>query len=735
MTRSDPSFHFHRTLLALAVCAAFLPAHADEPVKIEEGSVRVGVGVVPASAVDRGLFGQYNGLRSARTAVGTLGFDYMLRDDENETWMQVQGSNLLGDTREFNLVWKNPGEWKLTADYGELVRFDPNTLNTGLIGIGSRTPQVVNLTGGPGTGTDVDLSTKRTGLGIGFAKWLSPSTMFELDLKSERKDGARMFGVGMNCPTPVAPGCAGTTGISAGWALLMLPEPIDSTHNQVEARLSYGFEKLRFNVGYYGSFYRNANGTMGATVPASLNNPLGVPMPLSSGLQGILGQPIALAPDSQAHQLDFSGNYDFTPTTRATFKLAYANASQSQNFAAAGLGAAPAGVLNLGGEVVTKLAKFGLSARPVPKLSLLADMRYEDKDDRTPLARYNLEGAGTSAATYTNQNLPYKKLHGKLLANWQFNSAYRGSVGADYEDIDRGIFTATAAASGISALRQKTKEVSVHAEVRRRMTEDMSGALNVSSARRDGSDWLRDNSGTGVTAIGDPSVGFFPTAIFMPTLADRRRDKIKLFADWQPSSSLAIQVGAEQGKDYFNTPSNYGLRGTDMGQYSLDWSYALSETWALNGYASRGLQTLNQARPAGYVMAFQNASMTAGLGVTGKLAGTVQVGGSLTYMNDRSVFDQTLDTFAGSDSVALMVANGGLPDVVLRQTAVKMFAKFPVDKQSSIRLDVAHLQSTTSDWAWGYNGVPFTFSDGTTLSQKQSQNVGYVGLTYFYVWP
>jgi hypothetical protein len=45
-----------------------------------------------------------------------------------------------------------------------------------------------------------------------------------------------------------------------------------------------------------------------------------------------------------------------------------------------------------------------------------------------------------------------------------------------------------------------------------------------------------------------------------------------------------------------------------------------------------------------------------------------------------------------------------------------------------------HQQSATNDWIWGYNGVPFSYSDGTTLSQKPTQSVGYLGVTYIYVW-
>lgn len=736
MIKSDSSFRFHHSLLALALSAAFVPlsaqAEGDEASALT--TISFGLGALSGDSADHALFGQYNGLRPDRSVFGTLGIDYSRRDLENSQWVQFEASNLLGDTRELGLVWKNPGNWKFSANYGELVRYDPSTVNSGLLGAGSTTPQVVALSSGPGTGVDLELKTKRTGLGIGFAKTISPALQFELDLKSENKEGSRLFGVGINCPSVIAPGCLGTTASNTGWATLLLPEPINANHSQIEARLSYAAEKFRFNLGYYGSFYRNTNSTLNPVVPGSLYNPLGTLLPLNTGLQGILGQPLALAPDNQAHQFDLSGSYDFTGTTRGTFKLGRTVATQNADFASDGLTGAPAGVTNLGGEVRTTLAKLSLSSRPVRQLSLLADLRYEKRDDQTPIALYNTEGT----ATFTNRDLPNRKINSKLQASWQFNSDYRGTLGADRESIDRGVFTASSAISGISALRQKTDETSVRAELRRRMSENFSGAVSVSSSRRDGSNWLKDNSGLGVTEVSnpaDPVTGFSPTAVFMPTLADRKRNKVKLFADWQPSESVTLQASAERGTDRFDTPSSYGLRDTGMNQFSLDWGYTLSDNWGLNGTLSRSLQSLNQARAAGYLMAFDNTNVGASVGVNGKASGKLNVGGSLSYVGDKSVYAQTLDSLAGSDSVALLAATGGLPDIVYSQTALKLFGKYALEKGSSVRVDFVHQRNIVNDWSWSLNGVPFTYSDGSTVSQKQTQKVSLIGVTYVYQLP
>ncbi|WP_088280056.1 MtrB/PioB family decaheme-associated outer membrane protein [Ideonella sp. A 288] len=719
------------TLVSMAVLAACFAARAQD-IKPLEASVTIGLGLIDGDSRDRAQFGQYNGLRNDRNAFGLLGFDYDRHLAESDQWLRLIGTNLLGDTRELSLVWQRFGQWRISADFGQSVRADPYTVNTGLLGAGTTTPQLVALTGGAGSGADLDLKVKRTGLGLGLSTWFTPDLQIEVNLKSEDKKGMRLFGVGINCPSPSAPGCRFPTGAALGWATLLLPEPIDSNHSQVEARLSYSKDQLHLSAGYYGSFYRNTHASLTAAVPGSLNNVFGTPLPLNTGLQALLGQAVALSPDNQAHQVDVSGQYDFSRTTRATFKLAYSTATQTQDFAGAGFTSAPVGVANLGGEVDTTMVRVGITSRPMPKLSLAADLRYEDKNDKTPIALYNLVGT----TTYTNRRLPQRKVLGKVQAGWQFSSDYRGSLSAEAESIDRGVFTATSAVSGLSALRQDTDETTLRGELRRRLSEDVSGAISLSRSSRDGSNWLRPNSGVGVTEVSDvadPASGLTLGSVFMPTLADRTRDKARLFVDWQPSEELALQFSAEEGKDRFDVPTAYGLQRTRMSQLSVDWSYALTDTWKLNGYLSRSVQTLNQARYQGAVMAFDNTSANVGVGFAGKVSG-VEVGGSLSYVDDKSVYAQTLDVTADAYSAASLAASGGLPDILFRQTAIKLFGRHVLDKQASIRVDLVHQRSRVNDWTWGYNGVPFTYSDGSTLLQNPVQKVSVIGVSYTYQW-
>ncbi len=731
MTTPIRPFPSRPSLLMLALFAVYGPTLAQTV--DSEGSAQIGLYGISGGSADRAQFGQYNGLRDVGSGFGVFGFDYYRRDVESDITVQLQGRNLLLPTRELGLRWKNQGDWKFAADYSEGVRYDPYTIHTGLVGAGSTRPEVVPISGLPGTATDLDLKIKRTSLGLAYWTALTPALELDVSLKSEDKDGARLFGIGFTCPSAVAPGCRGGTGVNTGSAVLLLPEPIKANHSQFEARLSYADEKFRLSGGYYGSFYRNSNDSLNPSVPGSLYNPVGALLPLNTGLQAILNQPVALAPDNQAHQLDLLGSYAFTRLTQLSFKLGYAQATQHQDFASAGLSGAPPGVADLGGKVVTHLAQLGLHSRPIAKLALLAEFRYEDKDDQTPIAPYTLAGTAVS----TNRALPNRKVRGKLQAGYQFSSDYRGTLGADYESIDRGAFTASSSVGGVSALRQQTDETTWRAELRHTMSETLSGALALSSSRRDGSNWLRPNSGTGVTEVTDPGsagAGLPATAIFSPTLADRQRDKLKLFADWRPSESLSLQFSAEDGKDRFSVPSQYGVRDTRMGLFSIDGSYALSESWNLTGYASEGRQTLNQARAGGYILAFRNTSTSLGLGFNGKPMSKLELGGNLSFIDDKDVYGQTPDIFTSPENVALLAATGGLPDTSYRQTALKLYGQYALDKNSAVRLDLIYQNSRLNDWTWGYNGVPYTYADGTTVSQSPNQHVALIGLTYSYKW-
>jgi MtrB/PioB family decaheme-associated outer membrane protein len=717
MKTPKKQFGFSRSILALAVLAAFGSAHAedDEVAQLTqpESSASVGLGGVTGDSKDRAIYGQYNGRRLDGSNL-LLDVDYVKRDDALGLWTNFRGSNLGLDTQEMSFSQNKQGDWKYSVEYSELVRRDPRTINTGMVNPFSLAPTVVSLAT-PGSGTNLNLDIRRKAASLSAEKWITANLMFEGSVKSEDRIGERMSGTGVAC---MPAGFSSIPCSTLSGAILMLPENISSTTRQFEARLDYSGEKFLVSGGYYGSFFSNANGFMNPAISGNLYNPDGSILDLSttpgSTLAGYLQQSVALPPDNQAQQLYVSGNYAFTQTTRATFKYSYTHATQTADFGSMGLTGAPAGVSNLGGVLDSTLVQLGVTARPMTKLSMLANLRYEDKADKTPLALYN--------GAYTNDLNSSKKLNGKLEASYKLPDNYRGTLGMDYETVHRNLPVSTAAVWNatlppLSGLRDDTQELGYRAELQRSMSETINASVAYVQSRRTGGSW----TGIGpVVNTGNPPTGTYPM-----TMEDRIRNKVRVSADWTPTNILSLQFMLENGKDTYTSPSNKGLRDTGMSTYGIDAALNMSENWKLTSYLNQGVQTLHVDHSVGYMAELEDVNTSFGLGAVGKVSSKLEVGGDLSLMDDTNHYKQSMATGAA-------IVGGGLPDVTYRMTKIKLYGKYAVQKNANIRVDLVQQSVQFDEWSWGNNGTQFTYSDNSSVSMQQNQSVTFLGASYIY---
>jgi MtrB/PioB family decaheme-associated outer membrane protein len=732
MTQQVTVREFSRSALALAVCAAFAGAQAQEKKEAANSpietvaSMEAGVAGVSGDSKDRAFWGQYNGMRY-QDAYGILNFDYSRLDTSTGTWLDVTGSNLGLQTRDLGVFWSRQGNWTLGGSYSELWSVNPYTVNSGVAGLGTTTPTATYLTGGAGSGYDHDPSTKRQALGVFGSKWLGGTFQLEGSVNSEKKTGNQLFGIGNNCPSTASSGCSFTPGSQSGFGVLYTPLPIDYNHTQVEARLNYAGSSLQLSGGYYGSFFSNNNGALTPGVPSTLNNAIGAPLPAGPGVQSYLGQPVASSPESQFNYFDLTGAYTFSPIIRTNFKLAYSQGKQDQDFAGAGLTGAPAGVGSLDGEVTSALAQARVVANPIANLSINAEYRYQNNADETPIVLYNQVGT----TSYSNQRVSRENNSAKLEAAYRFPWAIQGLAGVGWTSVNRGTFTPTASYTGVSALREETDETSWWLEVRRSMTQTISGSLRYTGASRDGSDWLAPaTGGVGLVAADPATLG--PNAIYMPTLADRDRNAIRLLLNWMATDALSVQFAIDYGRDDYKLPTEYALQESKFDLYTLDVNYALSESWNLNGFLSTGSQKINQARPGGYILAFDETSFNAGVGFAGKVGEKMRLGGSLAWVSNEDAYAQSVGPTTTAGNAALLAASGGLPEVTFRRMDLRLFGTYAFSDRSTIRADVAYQKLTYNDWGWAYGGTPFLYSDNSTVYLQPDQNVGYIGVSYIY---
>jgi MtrB/PioB family decaheme-associated outer membrane protein len=753
--------------MAVAVLAASAPVYADEAeiagLTQPDSFISVGIGGVTGPENERGVFGQYNGWLIPNAAL-LLDFDINRRDEASGTALYFRGSHLGLTDREVFMSYEKQGDWKFGGELSELVHSELRTINSGLLGMTTPNPVVARLPA-PGTGTDSVLSIKRVGLGLNAEKWLTRNLRFEANFRTEDRTGARTSGTGYDCKgqgnaedSYVCTGKPGNTTVK--WALLMLPEPVNTTSRQIEARLDYHHQGLNVNFGYYGSFFINEYLSRQATVPNILNSPTGgpatlfpaAPVPGGTSLQNVLQLPFALAPNNQANQFYLSGNYQFTPTTIGTFKYAYTRATQDQDFAASGLANAPAGSSSLGGLVNNTLLQLGLTARPMPRLNLLANVRYDNKDDKTPRALYNLNDTDR----WYNFLVPSTKVVGKLEASYLFQGNTRGTVDLDYASNERSVPTSILVdrIAGLDVLRAKNEEKGYKLELRRAMSDTLTGAISYAGGRRTGSDWTSLSTsatmaaaglGYGQTGSAAQFLAVSPATAFPMNMADVDLGKLKLSASWTPTEALEVQLNMDSGKSTNVTGSN-AIAGAKAWQeaatsyYALDASYAITSRWKINGYISQGSARtrVNQ----GYLADLTMRGNGIGFGVKGQPTGQLQVGALVGYLEDTSKYGLVAaPTFTGTMPNITQVPPGasdvaqaaiGLPDVSYQSLNVSLYGTYDLSRQSAVRVNVVYQHTRFSEWSWVNNGTSFVYSDDTTLSMNPNQSVTLVGISYIY---
>ena len=631
-------------------------------------------------------YGQYRGLQESGL-YGSLNLDFANRNDTSGTWLTVDGRNLGLDSRSLEFEHNRQGNWGYFIDYAQLPRANNFEHNTGLDGLDSNQ---LTISGEPLR--DVHLETERKRVTLGGSKWFGDSLSVHLTARDEAKEGERQFGRG------------------TGGAMEFVTDPIDQHIRQIEATLAYSGKSLQLSGGYYGTDFDNED--------TALNITGGAPE-LSQGTGAFT--PLGLPPDNQSHQLYLAGNYQFTPTVASTFKASYAKATQDDAFIAP---SAP-GRTDLGGRVDTTFFQFGVTARPMPKLSLLANVRYDDRDDRTPVEDY-FTVTTTSTATGENEPRDIRTVFGRIEASYYLPAGFRVTAGFDDEQKTRNTSSVR-----VVSFRKETDEQSYRLELRRPISATLTGELAYVHSDRDGSDFQ-------TTVVTSGAAG---SNLIAPIhLADRTRDKTRLLLNWMPTEPLSLQFSANYAKDDYDagrTALDLGVNTGKLESYSLDANWVFSEEWQASLWLSTSENQLDQTTCVGassagvcpntvtspvWAAQMSNEEQAYGLSLQGKIGESFSLGADVQYSDILDEFGQQALTAGGTVAP--------LPDIVTRATTATVYAKFALSERSAVRFDFIYDRYTTDDWTWS----TFTYRDGTHVFGDPDDDMYLVGLSYNYRW-
>lgn len=681
-----------------------------------ESEIELGAGKVSR---DSFKFGDYTGLNKSDLH-GIVNFHIVNRDKESARYYEIIGRNLGLDSRTLSIEGGQQGNYDLRFDYGELPKLHTDSYQTPYLGAGTtRLTQPAGITDGANPAAmaglaanmqSFDVKTKRQTLGLGLTKLLPAGWDIAFNYKRENRDGTKLT--------------AGVIQIGAGGSrgAVILPEPVDYTTDQFEAVARFADEKMQLQVGYYGSIFKNANESL------TWDN-------LYTGTGNTTGR-YGLPPDNQFHQINASGGYAISKDTRLTGALSYGNMTQNESFLPYSTGGFMPATASLNGKVIATHASLKLKSRLAPKLNLTAGYRYDDRDNRTPVNQYDYYtadrdagGTGTATNALRRWNTPLSSTkqgaHAELDYHW--THATKLKAGYDYHHVKH-----------THEPTNKDQEHTVKAEVHHRFNEQFSGGLGYAYSDRKASTYFgaapmdgtyssgymatlcdAGNSfsyqGVSTACTGAGTGRTYPWLEAPPLrkyfLADRKRDKLRAFADFSPTDRLDLQFGVDYKDDrYPDSEAGFGLVGATGWAANVDASLRVSD--AVSGFAfatleeyrtdQQGANISGAAQTTGaeqntladtqrWLVSTRDRIFTMGIGFRVKPGGKYELGGDFihSYANGRTSFN------AGTG-----VTTAPLPDLISRLNRLELFGKYWLQKNLALNVRYVHERFSSADWAW-----------------------------------
>jgi MtrB/PioB family decaheme-associated outer membrane protein len=683
-----------------------------------ESSVSVGAGF---QNNDRRELGIFDG-RNDNDVKLMLDADINKRDDATGTWNQLRIKNLGLDSRELDFSHSVQGNYGASFEYSRIPRENPVIFNTGLGYTNGGETQRVNAIA-PGTSPqNLKLGMHRDRYTFGLNKIIEGVLDGSLDLsvkyRQEEKNGRRNFGAYM---TP-------------GNQAIFQVEPINSTTRQLDIVLSYLGKDLQVQGGYYGSWYDNQNNLITNTTATTTIY-------------------TTLPPDNQAYQLYLNGSYTISPTTRATMRVAQTTSTQDDYSLLRALPASQlwSGYHGIKAKVVTNEAQLGISSRPMKDLTLLANVFYQDRNDKTKHEPYNLAPDDTTPHDFTTTNV-------KLEATYRVQPGFKLLGGAYYDIRERSIpfrednfKPANPNIAGANWVvpnvltnerevpyRHKTDELTLKAEATKTILDELNASLTYAHSKRDGSKFYWEDQQNLVNPL---------------HMADRDRNKYGVKVDWSPMESLSLQAQYSEARDdygdnglnaNYTAPTGQTLGGTGITDgsaklFSLDADFKLNDNWQLTAWYS---YDQSKAKQYAYQATFgftpnrksnlEDTGESVGIGIKGKAMADLTLGANLEWNRSVGKYQQS-----NIKDAANLEEN--LPDITNKTLRLALNAAYQLDKKSSVLLDFVYDKWDTNDWTWKMWNfqktalVPMAYaSDGTTGNVDNKQSASFVAIRYKY---
>ena len=702
---------------------------------------------------DSNKFGEYSGMNDKGAyAIGNFsvkGGDGYGPGDGTTRW-SVSGSNLGLDSRELSGSISKQGQWNLGIGYDELqhnttTRYQTPYLGSmggsnfalpagfGVANVNSMSPAQLSAF----HTVDVNNTRKNASFNAGYI--LSPEWKLSVDYNNLKQDGAKLMAFSSD---------ASLGGGVAGERVSILPNPTNYTTQTVNIALDWTGDKSYLTVGYFGSFFSNHDDRVTWTTWGGANRT----------------DTMSVQPDNELNQLNLSGGYKFSPTTKLTGGFSYGRNTQDDSYVATPASLISIPRTSLNGKVITTHADLKLVDQTTKDLKLSGGVIYNKRDNQTTSGTYTFQHLGAAAVFMPNAPISFDKTQVELAADYRLGKNSKIRVAYNHDDMDRycnhyaDSVNFPAGTECLVNTQTKEDKLSLLYKLKAAEGVDVSATYVYSDRNTDYNTLARvpmrtaANKGnilpSGLAAgpaagglnAGD-YLGFHP--IFD---ASREQNMIKLGVDWEVNDKLSLGAKGRYADDSY-TEGVFGAQDGKSWNLNLDGSYNYAEDGSVFAYVSqdyrdRYIKHSSRSAPNAGVFwgdQMEDKATTYGLGFKqgGLLGGNLDIKGDLTYSDAKtSESPELLANFAATGSTCgnpTVLTCVSAPDVKNKMTQIKLSGTYKLDKQSKVAFGYAYQKLQTTDYY--YNALQRGYTSTSVMPTNQTSgdySVNVVAVSYIY---
>ncbi len=616
----------------------------------------VDLGLAPAYVGDDAYrFGDYTGLdEQGGYLFGELAGSYR---GTGGKYFRVDGFSLNPDFSAIDLEGGRQGRFEIRATYQSIPRRFYATTTTPFQAGGSATQTLpAGWVRAPVTSGMSELADAARPVEIG-RDWDVLKLGF--DLRPERR-----WKISTDYSRRVRKG----KGLSSGSFLFSATElatPIDYTSDDLEVAVSYAADAWQGSLSYRGAYFDNGDSSL------TWDNPF-------TGVPGADAGSIAAAPDNRSHQLVLAGALRLPKRTVLSGQVAVGRVSQDEDLLPytlnPGIATAPLPLRSADAEADTTRANFRAVASPTRRLTVEAEVRYHEFDNKKPVSTFDyvITDSVPTPSGVRNLAYDYERTDLKLRGELRPGRRLKLQLGFDTRRFERSF-----------SERSTTTTDKVWFRLRHRLGDGADLDFDLFTEQRHGSSYeVRD----------DPAAQQNPL-MRKYNLSDRDRYGIRLNGTVYPSSIWDFGWTLEYGEDDYDQTS-VGLTSTRYARAGLDASVVVGRRGSLYAAVHTEHVEAEQASSQSFSAPDWTATTsddfdTASIGFEHpELLGPV--GLRLEYDWSRSRGRTSNDTSG---------LRSRFPDLESRRETIRLGLDYRLDDRWSFALDYLHERIDSDDWA------------------------------------